>query len=177
MFIFGHGGLTLLAMRIFPVLPKRPRLRDQRRDTLTVLLFALLPDLLDKPLTLWLVPHAPSTRWIGHTLTFWIILWCALRACRPCLAWFVGASLWHLCLDRMWQSPHTLLFPLLGWHMDPGSNPELSLWEFLRGTLHQYTSSGGLLLPELVGIAMLVHAALGMIPLIQKKGSPVRAGP
>ncbi len=163
----GHAGLTLglvysagylvdaLAARRSqgPALRQVPRLgRLWRRarampasvqrlgmDLRLLFLGALLPDVIDKPLGLWLLPQAVShsTRSAGHSLLFSAILLAAALAALKWRrrAWLLPValgSMGHLALDQMWQSPVTLLWPLLGWRFP---EPAKTLEEWLASHL------------------------------------------
>ena len=90
-------------------------------DYRLVIIGALLPDLIDKSLQLWFFPevfHLPG-RSFAHTMVFNSILvtgslllipFC--RSLGPLI--FALTSAGHLLLDRMWESPVTLLWPLFG---------------------------------------------------------------
>ena len=136
----GHAGLTVAAafaleyMRgrnlKFLVRRKRQlgegesrvdRMRIWNIDYRLVILGSLLPDLLDRPLGHWLLPEIfnPSGRLFGHTLlfltllvTFSLIMLRFTRSRTPLV--FALASAGHLLIDRMWESPRTLLWPLYG---------------------------------------------------------------
>ncbi len=157
MFIFGHAGLTLMGYQILG--RKNSGLYPARLPQLgAVLFFSLLPDLLDKPLTMWLVQGAVSTRWLGHTLAFSILVCLAVYLLIPSWKKYVWSCPGHLLLDGMWRSPHTLFFPVLGWEMDPGSNPETSFWELIASSIHRVMSEPELILPELLGLLVLSWA-------------------
>jgi hypothetical protein len=163
MFIFGHGGLTLLGMASVRHLSRQSNLWENPKEIFAVLFFALLPDLLDKPFTIWILPDTTSTRWIGHTLIFWVFLWLFLRIMGSRWALYSFACLFHLILDRMWLCPRTLLFPLLGWEMDPGLFKGESFWEFLMNNLENYGSDWIHLTLELMGLVILVYAGFRVI--------------
>lgn len=125
-----------------------------------ILFFSILPDLLDKPLTLWFCEGALSTRWVGHTMAFSLLVCAAVYFLVPSLKTWVWACPGHLLLDSMWRSPRTLLFPLLGWEMDPGSDPRISFWDFLSSSIHRVLSEPELVLPELLGLLVLLMALI-----------------
>ena len=95
-------------------------------DYRLILLGSMLPDILDKPLGIWL--HI-SGRAIAHTLVFAVVLVAAgftLFAWRRstgllCLAFASGL---HLVLDQMWLAPSTLFWPAYGWSFAPGASTE-----------------------------------------------------
>ena len=108
MFPLGHAGLALVAARRWGADPR------------WAALFALGPDLLDKPLSV-LVPSLVSgnTRNFGHTALAAAVLLAALLAARgrlrgARLLWCCWAG--HLVLDRMWLDPNPVIFywPLRG---------------------------------------------------------------
>lgn len=154
MFIFGHAGLTLMGYQI--LWRRKAGSHSLGPSQLAaILFFSLLPDLLDKPLTLLFFQGAVSTRWLGHTLGFSILVCGAVYLLIPSLKKWVWACPGHLLLDSMWMSPRTLLFPLLGWEMDPGSDPGISFWDFLTSCIHRVLSEPELVLPELLGLLIL----------------------
>ncbi len=91
-----------------------------RIDYRLVILGALLPDLIDRPLALWILPEiVDSTRGFAHTLVFNAFLSMLTLSMMPftkspTLLAFSLASAGHLLIDRMWEVPETLYWPLLG---------------------------------------------------------------
>ncbi len=89
-------------------------------DVRLFLLGSLLPDIIDKPLGLWLFRDALANgRVYAHTLLFLLllaagglILYLARRRTWG-LALGLGVFI-HLVLDGMWSDPRTLLWPLQG---------------------------------------------------------------
>lgn len=159
MFIFGHAGLSLMGYQVL-WRKKTGSYTMGTAQVAAILFFSLLPDLLDKPLTLWFFQEAVSTRWLGHTMAFSLLVCAAVYLFVPSQKKWVWACPGHLLLDRMWESPHTLLFPLLGWEMDPGSDPKISFWEFLTSSMHRLLSEPELVLPELLGLLVLLLALI-----------------
>lgn len=95
---------------------------------------ALLPDLLDKPLMLLVPGIFGSTRTIGHSLLFvmvlllaGILLWYWSRT--PLGIAFATAVLFHQVPDLMWTLPVTWFFPLHG--MFPVITVSGNAWQFL----------------------------------------------
>ncbi|NLE76486.1 MAG: metal-dependent hydrolase [Chloroflexi bacterium] len=76
---------------------------------------AILPDLIDKPLAIWVLPHSGAALLWAHTLLVHAGLWLTLLA-RRAWGWLPYALAFsgHLAADRMWGFPQTLLWPLRG---------------------------------------------------------------
>ncbi|UPT75224.1 MAG: metal-dependent hydrolase [Elusimicrobiota bacterium] len=108
MFPFGHAGPAIAAAR------------RAGADPRLAALFALGPDLVDKPLSV-LIPALASgnTRGVAHTALAAVVLGGALVAARrrPRGAAFLwGCWAAHLLLDRMWlgRGPDIFFWPLRG---------------------------------------------------------------
>lgn len=105
-----HFGITLVAARLLGAVRPCPW------PTWAVLVGAVLPDLIDKPLSLALPSW--SGRHAAHSVLFVLLL--GLAAWRLPGPWraVAGALCFgtatHLVLDSMWQVPHALWWPLLG---------------------------------------------------------------
>ncbi len=117
----GHMGLTVavgLAVGFALKSSSPPSTRTWSIDYRLVMLGALLPDLLDKTLGLWLASEI-SGRTFGHTLLFAVLLLVfslfilGFTGSRGLLVLSL-ASAGHLLMDRMWEAPQTLFWPLYG---------------------------------------------------------------
>jgi hypothetical protein len=111
MFILGHTGIAAAAVHAL----------DRRADLRLVPIAALLPDLLDKPLALLAPGFAQGwTRLVGHSLSG-LALFALVATLRiKWRAWpLVLAYGLHLVLDRMWQDGHILLWPFMGFALEP----------------------------------------------------------
>jgi len=89
-------------------------------DYRVVMLGAILPDLIDKPIgRIFFEDEFQNSRVFGHTLLFALVLVLAIQFTlrgRTARHWFVLpiACLIHLALDGMWSQPITLFWPLFG---------------------------------------------------------------
>jgi len=118
MIFFGHLGITLLF--VFLVFYYLKIEADYR----FVLIGAILPDIIDKPVGDYLFYSVfQNGRLFAHTLLFVAIL--------TTIGWYVDkkynfsgilllalGSVIHLVLDQMWLTPKTLFWPLLGLQFD-----------------------------------------------------------
>ena len=155
MFLLGHLGLTLAL-----VVGAR-RWVDVPLDYRLLLVGALLPDLIDKPLSL---VFGIGGRNIAHTLVFAFTLTALFLLLRARDSSKGGAGIWtlallalaigtwtHLLFDRMWALPETLLWPFLGlaFPVDP-----FDLFSLLEGYSDPYVLLGDIL----GGVALLYIA-------------------
>ena len=143
--MFAHLGLALLAARPF-----------RRADLTFVAIGSMLPDIIDKPLGAMLYGSFGMGRIFAHTLLFLMLLAAFALYLRDIrIASLCFGVLIHLMLDYMWNSPVTILWPLLGpfplaVHIDT-----LGYMEMLLSGL----SNPGILIPELIGIAYIIYLA------------------
>ncbi len=169
MFAFGHVGLTwggvLAAARVSRWLTRsgsslgggatrRPALRPRAStpiDYRFVILGSMLPDLIDKPLGVFIFRKELSNgRIFAHgLLPNTAVLLAALtwrrRADRHLVSLALGTAA-HLALDRMWMDPKTLLWPLGGWRPE---RRDVSDW--VKRMLKQLISDPHVYVPEAVG--------------------------
>ncbi len=82
-------------------------------------LAALLPDLIDKPLSLLIFTDSKTSQGLAHTLLVHLLV--SLIVFVWWRKGFVYALAFngHLLADRIWLYPRTLFFPFLGWQFEP----------------------------------------------------------
>lgn len=123
---------------------------------------SMLPDLVDKPLALFVLDNF-GTRTYGHTLAFSLAL-CLLgfavllRTRQTYGLALAGASLIHLVLDAMWTLPQVLYWPLLGWTF-PRVPDDMSFLEMLQGAIEDPARAAG----DILGLATLVVMLVWMV--------------
>ncbi len=117
--------------------------------------FALLPDLIDKPVGLiwW---ELGSHRLFAHSLLFALFTLACCRLLWPRLAPYAWLVPIHLLLDAMWRSRHTLWFPLHGLRFDPDLMPPLSLTSYIQLVLWKLAHQPWEVAGELLGAAVLL---------------------
>ncbi len=131
MFPIGHIGYTYGAVALLQTrFPQFTQL--QRIDYRAVALVALLPDFIDKPLSLLVFTESHSGQGLAHTLIAHILITAAIFLWKR--DWLAYALILngHLLADQMWTHPHTLFFPFMGWYFEP--------WRFL-GTPRAFTEA------------------------------------
>ncbi|WP_292391497.1 metal-dependent hydrolase [Methanosarcina sp. UBA5] len=118
MLLFGHIGITLGIFFVFSYIAPRLKTIIDRRY---LVIGALLPDLIDKPLGMIVFASIISNgRMISHTLLFSITL-CLIglyfydKRSDIVIITLASGSFFHLMEDQMWNTPKTLFWPLLGW--------------------------------------------------------------
>ena len=161
MFVFGHVGLTISAFSVYSWADRKWR-ADRALppiDYRAVIVGAMLPDIVDKPLGLWVAPDLVdrSLRSIAHGLLFGLVVLgigglFLLAQHRPQALLLGVASSGHLVLDRMWSNPTILICPFLGWDF-PAEYPGLRDWAsgHLVDLLTFFTDY-----PELLGLLAIV---------------------
>ena len=125
MLILGHVGITLGVVRsgeaaAGELLFDGRETGSKSLDYRFLAFGALLPDIIDKPVGLLILPERlGTTQSIGHTLIFslvFLIIGCLAyrhNGKLPLLSLAIGC-IGHLILDGMWSRPDTLLWPTLG---------------------------------------------------------------
>jgi membrane-bound metal-dependent hydrolase YbcI (DUF457 family) len=145
MLLFAHVGLALASARFL-----------SHVSLAFLALGSMLPDIIDKPLGLIVFGSPSMGRTFAHTLLFLVILAALCFYSQDFrLLSLTGGVLIHLSLDFMWNSPQTLLWPLLG---PFPSAPLLDTMTFLQ-LLLSGLKNPGILIPEVAGLAYLIFFA------------------
>jgi hypothetical protein len=112
----------------------------------------LLPDLIDKPISVFLPGWDHHTRGIAHSLLFLILLFALVRRDEAGRGLVLGAAS-HLALDTPWEYPETFLWPLLGPDFHTGG-------DFSLQSISQHLSRGVTIGGEFLGALVLFGAVL-----------------
>ena len=159
MLLFGHLGVTLGVFIGLGILD--PQLKTFI-DPKYLVIGAILPDLIDKPLGMVIFSSILANgRIIGHTLLFSIsilliglYLYDKRRDVR--ILSLASGSFFHLMEDQMWGDPRTLLWPLLGWSFPKDyidrSGLEYLLVLFNQSFHPQFSES---YIPEILGMIVI----------------------
>ena len=125
-------------------------------DYRLLLLGSMLPDIIDKPLGVWLLRDTLSNgRVFGHTLLFALLLVAtgtylySRQRSRGLLCLSLGCVA-HLCLDEMWLNPTTLLWPLYGWSFE-----KIDTSHWVEKVLISLGTEPGVYIPEIIGGLLL----------------------
>jgi hypothetical protein len=164
MLLFGHIGITLgifFGLAFFV-----PRLRSVI-DPRYLIIGALLPDLVDKPLgRVIFASSVANGRIIGHTLLFCFLL--LLRGLHLYdkkrdirVTALASGSFFHLFEDQMWAQPRTLFWPLLGLDF-PKDYTDYTGFEYLSRMFELSFKQGFSQnhIPEIMGIGIIVLMTL-----------------
>lgn len=128
-------------------------------DIRLLLIGALLPDIIDKPLGLIFSESLSNTRTISHTLLFIAVislgglLLYRYKRKNWLLVISLGAAA-HLILDQMWQTPETLLWPFFGFAF---VNRDIS--GYVSGIFESLATKPEVYIPEIIGGLILVWFA------------------
>ena len=130
----------------------------RRIDLRILLVGALLPDIIDKPLGYILLPGLFGTgRLFCHALIFPIVLAAAgmwlyrARRSTHLLVLAYGAGM-HLVLDAMWRTPSILLWPFAG----PMPRGDAASGDWLARIITTLLTNPAAYLPEIAGAILLV---------------------
>lgn len=178
MLLFSHVGITTAVAKIvdiaFPAdaansdvgvrhkaasVVNRFRNTDGTIDYRMVIIGSMLPDIIDKPLALFINnPDYFSGRGIFHSLLFNLILLSGgilLKRAWLRVLWF--GSLMHLLLDSIWNVPVTLFWPLMGWF------PPRDYDTLLQQILKDLVSKPEVFIPEILGFFVVAFIAFRVI--------------
>ncbi|MFN2183769.1 MAG: metal-dependent hydrolase [Anaerolineae bacterium] len=114
-------------------------------------LAALLPDLIDKPLTLTVMSGSGTSQGPSHTLLGQALFTAVTARFKPRWLPYALIANAHLLADQMWKYPRTLLFPFSG---------RFDSWRFMgtpSAMLQAYTEIAtrpAILAVEAVGLAL-----------------------
>ncbi len=190
MFPLGHLGITLATVKVGMVILDRLQeasttleLKEAKTavhhpgdgshslasaiDYRLLLLGALIPDLIDKPLgKVILREQLANGQIFTHTLLFALLLLhigflLSGQGRRTFLSLFIGVS-FHLAGDIVWLSRGTLLWPLYGWTFPKGM--PLGVAETTRSYLSTLATTPVLLGLEAIGGMILLAAILSLLP-------------
>ena len=159
--VFGHVGLTIGAFAAYSLADRKWRTNGPfpQIDYRAVMVGAMLPDIVDKPLGLWIAPDLVdgSLRSVAHSLLFGLLVLgiaslFLLARHRPRPMILGVASSGHLLLDGMWSNPTVILWPFLGSDFD-ADFPGFGEWAsgHFADLLIFYTDY-----PELLGFLVIV---------------------
>jgi hypothetical protein len=115
-------------------------------------LAAMLPDLVDKPLSLTVFSSSGTSQGPAHTLLGQALLTLFIARLRQRWLPYAFISNSHLIADQMWKYPRTLLFPLCG---------QLDSWKFMgtpKAMITAYAEIAvrpSIVAVEVVGLALL----------------------
>ncbi len=113
---------------------------------------ALLPDLVDKPLSLTLLADSGTSQGLFHTLLGQGLLTLAVARFKPRWLPYALIANSHLLADQMWKYPRTLFYPFSG---------QLDSWKFMgtpAAMLDAYAEIAtrpAIVAVEVVGMALL----------------------
>ena len=129
MFILGHIGISIgiiyLLVSYIQHLNKKNNISNSLAENIDfriVIVAAMFPDIVDKTVGMILFKEEISNgRLFTHSLvivgviSIWLFFMAKLKYGHRFKMLFYISPIWfHLLLDRMWEEPHTLFWPLFG---------------------------------------------------------------
>jgi hypothetical protein len=140
--------------------------RAQEIDYRGAALASMLPDLVDKPLSLTLLSESGTSQGLSHTLVGQALLTLAVARLKPAWLPYALISNSHLVADQMWKYPRTLFYPFSG---------KLDSWKFM-GTPSAMLSAYAEIAtrPAIVAVEVLGIALMGWV--VRKGGLHTKKG-
>lgn len=187
MLVLGHTGITLgAAALVAGAVNGRADVQTAKNswfsslsrflDIRILIVGALLPDIIDKPVGQYIFRDTFSNgRIFSHTLLFFFILAAVgiviykshLHTWMLALA---AGTFMHLVLDEMWGMPATLFWPLMGVDFE-----KLEISNYISNIFQVLFTNPKIYVPEIVGLAILLW--FGITVIVRKKvGAFVRYG-
>jgi len=182
MLLFAHAGITLGTAAVLSLIndsrksknntaikQPRPSISNfftslaRKIDLRFLLVGALLPDIIDKPLGHFFFPNAISNgRIITHTLLVLILLTLVsviiyFPSRKTAMLVLSFGVFMHLLLDQMWKLPVTLFWPLLGFSFD-----KMDISDWIPQMLRALVSNPAVYIPEVIGTVFLAWFAFEM---------------
>ena len=131
----------------------------KKMDLRILLIGAMLPDIVDKPIGSFLFDDIfHNGRIFAHTLLFLLILTFAgfyyfKKKERSWLIILSMGSFIHLMQDQIWLMPRTLLWPLYGWTFD---KLDVTGTEWLKMLYYELRSDVSVYVPEIIGGVIII---------------------
>ena len=150
MIFFGHIGITLLMVFLIFALLK------EKIDYRFLIVGAILPDLIDKPIGHYLFYSTfQNGRIFAHSVLF-LLLIVVVAVIAERRYRFMGVSILalgsiaHITEDEIWREPVTALWPLLGWEF-----PKLDLHDYSGYIWYQLLHNPSAYVPEIIGLPII----------------------
>lgn len=157
MIFFGHVGITTAAVKVYEKVSNRKARRDTPNiDYRLVMIGAMLPDIIDKPIGAYFFRSTfHNSRIFSHSLLFSIAMMvlggCYFYKHKNNSMFIIGiCSLIHQILDSMWLYPGILYWPLYGWKFP--TRPE---GNWVESSLGKLVTDPYVYVPELIGIVIV----------------------
>jgi hypothetical protein len=126
---------------------------------------ALLPDLVDKPLSLTLFADSGTSQGLAHTLLGQTLLTLTVAGLKPQWLPYALISNSHLLADQMWKYPRTLFFPFSG---------QLDSWKFMGTPAAMLDAYAEIVTrPAIVAVEAI---GLGLLAWVARQGGLGRKG-
>jgi hypothetical protein len=120
---------------------------------------ALLPDIVDKPLSLTILSESGTSQGPAHTLVGQALLATAIVYADPKWLPYALISGSHLITDQMWKYPRTLLFPFSG---------KLDSWQYMGSPTAMLSAYAQIVRrPSIIAIEL---AGLGLLAWMMYRG-------
>lgn len=164
MFIFGHIGITY---GIIKVLKRHVFFSKLKINYLFIIIGALLPDIIDKPIGEGIFASVFNNgRIYAHTLLFCLLLSVIVinyykKKRNSTVLLIPIATFMHLLEDQMYMTPQTLFWPIYGWQFPQVYHSNDLLEYLLRVMKSTYTFKASYgFVSEIIGMIIIIYAGM-----------------
>jgi inner membrane protein len=166
MTFFGHLGITTEVLKIYEKVfyKKRDLSSKTLIDYRVVLVGAILPDIIDKPIGAYLFRSTfHNSRIFAHTLAFsailiFIGLYRLFKQRKNNILILGLCTSIHLILDSMWLYPGILLWPCYGLRF-----PQRAEGNWISSDIVRLITDPSYYLPEIIGFAIIGYYFWGLV--------------
>ncbi|KZL92230.1 metal-dependent hydrolase [Clostridium magnum] len=159
MIFFGHVGITTAAVKAYEKISSKKVRRDiPNIDYRLVMIGAMLPDIIDKPIGAYFFRSIfHNSRIFSHSLVFSIVMiflgsYYFYKRKNNSIFIIGICSLIHQILDSMWLYPGILYWPVFGWRFP--TRPE---GNWVESSLGKLLTDPYVYLPEIIGAVIVAY--------------------
>jgi len=165
MIFLGHVGITTAAVKAYEKISSKKIKKDKLSiDYRVVMIGAMLPDIIDKPIGAYFFRSTfHNSRIFSHSLVFSIALmilgsYYFYRRKNNHVFILGVCSLIHQTLDSMWLYPGILYWPAYGWKFP--TRPE---GQWLESSLAKLLTDPYVYVPEIIGAVIIAYYVIRVI--------------
>jgi inner membrane protein len=164
MIFFGHLGITTGIIKTYEIISENKTGVHKSFDYRFVLVGSILPDLIDKPLGVFILRNIfHNSRIFAHTLIFSLLLLIIglillLKSKKSSVLLLGISSTIHLILDSMWLFTGILFWPIFGFMF-----PQRPEGNWIEMSLSKLLTDPSSYIPEMIGFMIILYFTIKLI--------------